>query len=220
MKLAPGGRDEGVDPATAAVTPLLARAGAGDPRAASELLPLVYQQLRALAAAKLRHERPGPGQPEQTLQATALVHEAFLRVVGGGDGGAVAPDWDGRWHFFAAAAEAMRRILVEAARRRGRVKRGSGRRRVDLDGTEPAAVLTVDDPPDELLALEVALIRLEEAHPEKARLVKLRYFAGLTIEQAAQALAVSVPTANRHWAFARAWLYHHISGAAPAPDGD
>jgi RNA polymerase sigma factor (TIGR02999 family) len=205
--------------AAAAVTPVLARAEAGDPRAAADLLPLVYDQLRALAAAKLRRERVGDGRPEQTLQATALVHEAYLRVVAGGGGGgaaAAAADWDGRWHFFGAAAEAMRRILVEAARSRGRAKRGGGRRRVSMDGVDPGAELTVDNPPDELLAVDEALGRLETVHPQKAQLVKLRYFAGLTIEQAAAAMGVSVPTANRHWAFARAWLYHHISAAAAA----
>jgi RNA polymerase sigma factor (TIGR02999 family) len=214
MDVSDGGHDwDGA----AAVTPLLDRAAAGDPRAAAELLPLVYEQLRALAGRRMRSERP-----DQTLQATALVHEAFLRVVGGDDGRTRPPDWDGRWHFFAAAAEAMRRILVETARRRGRLKRGGALRRVSLDGVDPGAELTVDDPPDELLALNGALAKLEAAHPAKARLVKLRYFAGLTIEQAAQAMGVSVPTANRHWAFARAWLYHHVSAAAdsPPPEAD
>jgi RNA polymerase sigma factor (TIGR02999 family) len=208
------GSEPSSDAAATAVTQLLDRAGAGDPRAAAELLPLVYEQLRALAKRRMGRERP-----DQTLQATALVHEAFLRLVGPDAERAEAASWDGRWHFFAAAAEAMRRILVEATRRRGRIKRGGGLRRVDLDGLEPGAALTVDDPPDELLALDAALDQLTAKHPAKARLVQLRYFAGLTIEQAAQAMGVSVPTANRHWAFARAWLYHHMSAGGQPRDG-
>ena len=187
------------DPACAAtVTRLLNEAGGGDPRAAASLLPLVYDQLRALAKSRMRHERP-----DQTLQATALVHEAFVRLV---DTTSIQ-NWDGRWHFFAAAAEAMRRILVDNARRRGRMKRGGGMKRVELD---PAA-LTVDQPPDDLAALDEALAKFAETHPEKAQLVKLRYFAGLTIEEAAQALGIGTSTADRHWAFARAWLYRQMS---------
>jgi RNA polymerase sigma factor (TIGR02999 family) len=179
------------------VTRLINEAGAGNPRAAASLLPLVYDQLRALAKRRMRSERP-----DQTLQATALVHEAYLRLV---DATSVR-NWDGRWHFYAAAAEAMRRILVENVRRRGRLKRGGGVQRVELDPAE----LTVDAPPDEIVALDEALAKLAEQHPEKAQLVKLRYFAGLTIEEAAAALGIGTSTADRHWAFARAWLYRQM----------
>jgi RNA polymerase sigma factor (TIGR02999 family) len=187
----------------AKVTTLLNEAGAGDGRAAAELLPLVYEQLRALAGRKMCSERS-----DQTLQATALVHEAYLRLV---DTTKVQL-WESRWHFFAAAAESMRRILVDHARRRGRIKRGGEMHRVDLDNIE----LTVNDPPDELIALDEALSRLAETHPQKAQLVNLRYFGGLTHEEAAQALGVSVSTADRHWAYARAWLYRHMSAGAGA----
>jgi len=182
----------------AAVTRLLNEASSGDAQAAANLLPLVYQQLRALAARKMQQERP-----DQTLQATALVHEAYLRLV---DQSNPVP-WDGRWHFFAAAAEAMRRILVDNARRKGRLKRGGGAQRVSLDKTE----LTIDDPPENLLALDEALADLTQKHPQKAQLVKLRYFAWLTMEEAAQALEISVATAGRNWAYARAWLYARIT---------
>ena len=147
--------------------------------------------------------------PDQTLQATSLVHEAYVRLVDA----AKVQRWDSRWHFFAAAAEAMRRILVDNARRRGRLKRGGGHRRVDLE----TLALTVNDPPDQLVALDEALTGLAEEHPEKARLVNLRYFGGLTHAEAAQAIGVSVSTADRHWAFARAWLYRHMADVA-APD--
>ena len=187
----------------AAVTRLVNEAGAGDPRAAADLLPLVYERLRALAGRKMRNERP-----DQTLQATSLVHEAYVRLVDA----ARVQRWESRWHFFAAAAEAMRRILVEDARRKGRLKRGGGQRRVDLE----TLALTVNDPPGELVALDEALTRLAEEHPAKARLVNLRYFGGLTHEEAAQAIGVSLSTADRHWAFARAWLYRHMSDAATA----
>ena len=193
------GAENGGDLASAAkVTTLLNGVGAGDGRAAAELLPLVYEQLRALAGRKMRSERA-----EQTLQATALVHEAYLRLV---DTTKVQL-WESRWHFFAAAAESMRRILVDHARRRGRIKRGGELRRVDLDRVE----LTVSDPPDELVALDEALNRLAEKHPQKAQLVNLRYFGGLTHEETAQALGISISTADRHWAYARAWLYRHMS---------
>ena len=154
----------------------------------------------------MRQERP-----DQTLQATALVHEAYLRLV---DTTKVQL-WESRWHFFAAAAESMRRILVDNARRRGRLKRGGELKRIDLDTLE----LTVDDPPDELIALDEALIKLAEEQPQKAQLVNLRYFGGLTHEEAAQAMGISVSTADRHWAFARAWLYRRMAaeeGRTPA----
>jgi RNA polymerase sigma factor (TIGR02999 family) len=182
----------------AKVTSLLNEAAAGDPRASADLLPLVYEQLRALAARKMRQE-----QPDQTLQATALVHEAYLRLV---DTTKVQL-WDSRWQFFAAAAECMRRILVDNARSRSRLKRGGDMDRVDLDSLE----LTLHDPPDRLLALDEALKRLAEENPERARLVNLRYFGGLTHEEAARAMGVSVSTADRHWAYARAWLYRHLA---------
>ena len=162
-------------------------------------MPLVYEELRRLARQKMGQERAG-----HTLQATALVHEAYLRLV---DGNTVK-SWEGRWHFFGAAAEAMRRILVDQARRRGRVKRGGGaaRHRIGLEDLE----LTVNEPPQELLAVDDGLTALAAQHPEKAQLVKLRYFAGLTIEEAAEATGISVATANRHWAYARAWLFRYL----------
>ena len=180
----------------------------GEPRPARELLPLVYDELRRLAAQRLAREAPG-----QTLQATALVHEAYLRLVG------VDPDkpWDGRGHFVAAAAEAMRRILVESARRRGRLKRGGDRDRVDLDASQPVAPETDDD----LLALDEALERLAKKDPVKAELVQLRVFAGLTLGQAAEILGLSTSTADRYWAYARAWLRVEIAGrdaTGPGPN--
>src|SRR5947207_6508159 len=186
------------DACAAKVTTLLNEAGAGDSKASADLLPLVYEQLRALAARKMRQERP-----DQTLQATALVHEAYLRLVDT----TKTQLWESRWHFFAAAAESMRRILVENARRKGRIKRGGDLNRVDLDKLE----VTVDDPPDELIALDEALIKLAQLQPEKAKLVNLRYFGGLTHEEAAQALGISTSTADRHWAYARAWLYRRMA---------
>jgi RNA polymerase sigma factor (TIGR02999 family) len=166
---------------------------------ARELLPLVYDELRRLAAQRMAREAPG-----QTLQATALVHEAYLRVVGGD------PDrpWDGSGHFFAAAAEAMRRILVENARRRSRLKRGGDRARISLDVAEPAAPETDDD----LLALDEALLRLARKDAVKAELVQLRVFGGLTLAQAAEVLGLSTSTADRYWAYARAWLRVEIAG--------
>jgi RNA polymerase sigma factor (TIGR02999 family) len=185
------------EPSTGTVTRLLNDAGAGDAHAAASLLPLVYKQLRALAARRMRQERP-----DHTLQATALVHEAYLQLVDEAD----IRRWDDRWHFFAAAAEAMRRILIDKARRRGSLKRGGRARRVSLEQME----VTVDDPPDDLLALDDALTQFAETHPEKAQLVKLRYFAGLTMEEAAQAMGMSARTARRNWAYARAWLFSRI----------
>lgn len=202
---ASGNQVGGGEPVGAAeITRLIHDAGAGDPRAAAELLPLVYAQLRALADRRMRRENPG-----QTLQATALVHEAYLRIVEEAAGAGAGKAWAGRWQFFAAAAEAMRRILVEAARRRASLKRGGEHRRLSLDA---AADVTVDEPPDDLLALDEALAELARLHPEQAELVKLRYFAGLTTEQAAEAMGMSVRTAGRVWAYARAWLYAKISG--------
>jgi RNA polymerase sigma factor (TIGR02999 family) len=187
-----------------AVTRLLNHVGNGDPLAAAELLPLVYEQLRALAARKMQQEGS-----EQTLQATALVHEAYLRLVDT----TKVQHWDNKWHFFAAAAESMRRILIENARRRGRIKRGGGYGRVELDTLE----LTANGPDDNLLALDEALTKLAEEHPEKARLVNLRYFGGLTLQEAAQAMEMSGTTAGRHWAYARAWLYRHMSSDESQP---
>ncbi|HZN34409.1 MAG TPA: ECF-type sigma factor [Pirellulaceae bacterium] len=188
-----------------AVTQLLDAAAAGDPAAAAQLLPLVYNELRTLAAARMAAERS-----DHTLSATALVHEAYLRLVArpGGEAGGEVLAWNSRGHFFAAAAEAMRRILVESARRKGRLRHGGGRRRLDL---EQVAVLH-DDQNDELLALDEALGRLDAEEPETAAVVKLRYFAGLTTEQAAAALDISLRTANRHWAYARAWLFQALGG--------
>jgi len=183
------------------VTRILSAIEQGDPKAAEQLLPLVYEELRRLAARKLAHEKPG-----QTLQATALVHEAYLRLVGSGEG----PGWDSRGHFFAAAAEAMRRILVERARRRGRHKRGGGRRRepIELDA------LDAGGPPEELLALDEALRDFALHDPTKARLVELRFFAGLTTAQAAEFLGISPSTADRAWRYARAWLYDTMAADA------
>jgi len=181
------------------VTQILSAIEAGDPNAAAELLPLFYDELRKLAAARLAEEKPG-----QTLQATALVHEAYLRLVGGSQ----PQDWSGRGHFFAAAAEAMRRILVEAARRKKTLKRGGERARVELE-----EVAASEGRFDELLAVSDALTDLERADHRKAALVKLRYFTGLTLEEAARALGMSRATADRHWGYAKAWLYRRIAGA-------
>jgi RNA polymerase sigma factor (TIGR02999 family) len=175
------------------VTQILSAIGAGDPKAAAELLPLVYDELRKLAAARLAGEKPG-----QTLQPTALVHEAYLRLVSGQPDG-----WAGRGHFFAAAAEAMRRILVNRARDKGRLKRGGGRRREELVALVDAA----DASPDDLLDLNDAIAGLAGAYPRCAELVKLRFFAGLDLDEAARALGVSRSTADREWRFARAWLF-------------
>jgi RNA polymerase sigma factor (TIGR02999 family) len=179
------------------VTQILSRIEVGDPGATDELLPLVYEELRRLAAQRLAHEKPG-----QTLQATALVHEAYVRLIGG----PTNQHWNGRGHFFAAAAEAMRRILVDQARRKHRVRHGGELRRIDFDSE-----LQISDEADEnLLALDEALQRLASEEPEAAEVVKLRYFAGLTIEEVASALGISVRTVNRHWAYARAWLFRQL----------
>jgi len=179
------------------VTQILSEIELGDPAAAERLLPLVYNELRKLASAKLANERPG-----QTLQATALVHEAYLRLVGNEK----VQNWESRGHFFGAAAEAMRRILVENARRRARGKHGGERVREDLEPAEIAAPEVGED----LLALDEALDRLAQHDPQSAELVKLRYFAGLTIPQAAEILGVSPRKADFLWSFARAWLRREI----------
>lgn len=186
------------------VTRILIAIEGGDPSAAGQLLPLVYDELRKLAAQRLAHETPG-----QTLQPTALVHEAYLRLIGEGEG----PHWDNRGHFFAAAAEAMRRILVESARRKKRVKHGGGLQRVDLDDPD----VPVRPPPEEILALDDALTRLAREDPDAAQMVQLHFFAGLSIERAADALGVSRATAYRQWSFARAWLRCALGGAGDEP---
>jgi RNA polymerase sigma factor (TIGR02999 family) len=177
----------------------------GDPQAAERLLPLVYDALRRLASRRLEREAPG-----QTLEATALVHEAYMRLIGGDPG----RRWDGRGHFFAAVAEAMRRVLVDRARDRRRLKRGGAWGRVDLDlGSVP-----VDGPGDDLIDLDEALTDLGREDPLCARLVALRFFAGLTQADAAEVLGLARRTADRHWAYARAWLYERLRrGAAPSP---
>jgi RNA polymerase sigma factor (TIGR02999 family) len=187
------------------VTRILCAIEQGDPSAAEQLLPLVYDELRRLAAQKLAHEQPG-----QTLQATALVHEAYLRLVDVDR----APRWDSRAHFFAAAAEAMRRILIDQARRRQRPKHGGGRTRISLD-----EAVCLRETPEDLLALDEVLQQLAREEPAKAELVKLHYFAGLSLEEAGRALGVSHRTAKRHWAYARAWLYAALRDA-PAPPAD
>lgn len=175
----------------------------GDPQAADQLLPLVYDELRKLAAAWLAHEKPG-----QTLQATALVHDAYLRLVDVD----YAQRFNSRGHFFAAAAESMRRILVENARRRGRIKRGGGLQRVELNADQ----IALDMPAEQMLLLDEALNRLAHRDAQTARLVELHCFAGLSIEQAAATLGLSSRTAYRDWNFAQAWLYREIQGLEPA----
>jgi RNA polymerase sigma factor (TIGR02999 family) len=188
------------------VTRLLDAAAAGDRRAAAELLPLVYDELRKLAAARMSAKAPG-----HTLDATALVHEAYLRLAR--EPGAAGPRWAGRGQFFAAAAEAMRRILVESARRKGRLHHRGDRDRVGLDGHD----VPVRPPPEEILALDDALTRLAAEHPAAARVVELHFFAGLPVEDAADALGVSRATAYRLWSYARAWLRCAVGGEdAPA----
>jgi RNA polymerase sigma factor (sigma-70 family) len=203
------------------VTRILSHIESGDPSAAEQLLPLVYDELRQLAKARLAQEKPG-----QTLQATALVHEAYLRLVGkpegnrqsevGGESGSpnschLPPDsWNSRGHFFAAAAEAMRRILIDQARRKVSLKHGGNRERQDIEQVEIAA----PEPSLDLLALDAALERFGRLDPQKAELVKLRYFAGLTIPQTAAALGISATTADRHWAYARAWLHAELARGA------
>ncbi len=180
------------------VTQILSAIDQGDSRAADRLLPLVYDELRLLAAQRLSSEKPG-----QTLQATALVHEAYIRLVDTEK----AQNWSSRGHFFGAAAEAMRRILVDRARRKQRPKHGGGRRRLELDSAFPAN----DATPEALLAIDEALGQLQREFPEKARLVTLRYYAGCSLEQAANAMGISPATAKRHWAYARAYLYSELT---------
>jgi RNA polymerase sigma factor (sigma-70 family) len=208
------------------VTRILSQIEQGDPQAAEKLLPLVYDELRKLATAKLAQEKPG-----QTLQATALVHEAYLRLIGpearnqkpgtSEDGAQTQPalgcrplapaSFNSRGHFFASAAEAMRRIIVEQARHRSRLKRGGQRQRVDLD-----SACAIQEPPDlDILALDEALTKLAAIEPIKAELVKLRFFAGLTMPQAAEALGVSLATVERYWTFAKAWLYSELADKPP-----
>jgi RNA polymerase sigma factor (TIGR02999 family) len=182
------------------VTRILSAIQDGDPRAGEQLLPLVYDELRRLAAQKLAQEAPG-----QTLQATALVHEAYLRLVDAEK----SKDWNSRGHFFAAAAEAMRRILIENARRKKRLKHGGDRQRVEIE----LAGLPTRMSSDELLALDEALEKLRQNDPVKAQLVTLRYFGGMTIEQASEVLNISRVTAHRYWIYARAWLHRQITAA-------
>jgi RNA polymerase sigma factor (sigma-70 family) len=214
------------------VTRILSQIDAGDPKAAEQLLPLVYDELRKLAAAKLAQEKPG-----QTLQATALVHEAYLRLVGEPEGGkegrregegsqnqhpSVSPSFhlsvpafNSRAHFFAAAAEAMRRILIQSARRRNAQKRGGQWERIELD----PALLPADQRHEKLLALDEALVRLQSEHPDKAQLLKLRFFAGMTNQEAAGVMGISSTTADRHWAYARAWLQREIASGSSEQGG-
>ncbi len=193
------------DPTMNDVTLLLEAMHRGEQQASEQLLPLVYDELRKLAAQRLQNERPG-----QTLQATALVHEAFMRLVDVEH----QQQWNSRGHFFSAAAEAMRRILVESARRKRRLKRGGDLQRQELEADQIEAPARKHD----LLALDEALEQLAVEDPAKCELVKLRFFAGLTIEQAAEILGISTSTAERHWAFARAWLYRQIADEDTAPE--
>lgn len=179
------------------VTQMLRAASDGDPRAAADLLPLIYDELRKLAQARMAKTPPG-----NTLQPTALVHEAYLRLIGSDD-----PSWHSRGHFFAAAAQAMRQILVDQARRKASLKRGGGHKRVALEEVE----LTIEPPAEDMLPLDEALVQLEKADPRKGQIVMLRYFAGLTNEETAATLGVSVPTVERDWRFSRAFLFTVLS---------
>jgi RNA polymerase sigma factor (TIGR02999 family) len=189
------------------VTRILSAIEQGDPHAAAQLLPLVYDELRKLAAQKMAQEAPG-----QTFQATALVHEAYLRLVDVEE----AQHWNSRGHFFAAAAEAMRRILIEQARRKRRPKHGGDRRRIDLDDAQSVA----EAPCDDLLALDEALSRLEATDPLAAQVVKLRFFTGLSMPETAEALGVSLRTAERNWTYARTWLHRELSRDNPTDAHD
>jgi RNA polymerase sigma factor (TIGR02999 family) len=187
------------------VTRILSAIEQGDPHAAEQLLPLVYEELRNLAAHKLAREKPG-----QTLQATALVHEAYIRLLGSEN----ASHWNSRGHFFAAAAEAMRRILVENARQKGRIRHGGGRRRVELD----EVCFVAAAPNEDVLALDEALTRLATLDPVRAELVKLRFFAGLTMPEAAALMGISLTTAERYWTFVRTWLYAELAEDEPTAE--
>ncbi len=182
------------------VTRILSTIERGDAKATDELLPLVYEELRRLAAQKMANEKPG-----QTLQATALVHEAYIRLVG-----SESRSWNSRTHFFCAAAEAMRRILIENARRKRRLKRGGGQEKVSLDDVD----IAVKEPAEDIVALDEALQKLALEDPTKANLVKLRYFAGLTTKQAAKMLDISQATAERYWSYARVWLFYELKKGA------
>ncbi|RJP41954.1 MAG: sigma-70 family RNA polymerase sigma factor [Phycisphaerales bacterium] len=182
----------------APLTRVLERASAGDRQAAAELFPLVYDELRKLARSRMANQPPGA-----TLQPTALVHEAYLKLVGGGD-----PGWDSRAHFFGAAAQAMRHILVDQARRKASLKRGGDRKRVDGDAIE----LTIEPIGEDILALDEALTELEQQDERKTRIVMLHYFGGLTFEETAAALGISVPTVQREWRFTRSWLFARLGG--------
>jgi RNA polymerase sigma factor (TIGR02999 family) len=209
--------DSGAD-----VTQILNRIEHGEAQAAGDLLPLVYDELRKLAAARMASERPG-----QTLDATSLVHEAYLRLVND-PGGAPGQHWQGRRHFFAAAAEAMRRILIDRARAKRAAKRGGGAGHAAPGGRAKGAnrlsldvvTLTVDAVPDEVLDLDDALTRFTQLDPLKAELVKLRFFGGLSMDQAAHTLGIGTSTADRYWAYARAWLYNAMSGSAEGGSAD
>jgi RNA polymerase sigma factor (TIGR02999 family) len=190
------------------VTRILSAIEQGDPSAAEQLLPLVYDELRRLAAQRLSGEGPG-----HTLQPTALVHEAYLKLVGPNP----QQPWNGSVHFFAAAAEAMRRILIDHARRKHRARRGGGVQRVAVDDLDDIEQITSSGGADDLLALDEALGQLAAGDPRKAELVRLRYFAGLTVDQAAKLLGISRATADRHWAFARAWLYDAMTRGQQNP---
>ena len=195
-----GKYDHSDDDPALSVTRILHASAAGDPKATARLLPMVYEQLRRLARQKMRQERSG-----HTLQATALVHEAYLRIVGPhADGRNIS--WDGQAHFFAAAAEAMRRILIDNARRKLTLKHGGGSEQVELTEDD----LAVEGPSGDILALDEALEKLDREDSIKAQLVKLRYFAGLTLEEAGRMLDLSPATADRYWAFARAWLFREL----------
>jgi RNA polymerase sigma factor (TIGR02999 family) len=187
------------------ITRILSAIEQGEAGAAEQLLPLVYDELRKLAAHRMAQEKPG-----QTLQATALVHEAYLRLVGD----SIGMQWNSRGHFFGAAAEAMRRILIMNARRRNAEKRGAGRRRIELD----PVLLPAGERDDRLLALNEALTELEQEHPERAHIVKLRFFAGLTNAEAAAAMGISGTTADRYWAYARAWLQRRMAADGECPE--
>ena len=188
------------------VTRILSAIEQGDGHAAEELFPLVYDELRRVAASKMAQEKPG-----QTLQATALVHEAYLRLVGGDK----TQHWESRRYFFSAAAEAMRRILVESARRKARLKHGGTHRRIDLD----EAVSMADSPSEDLLGLHEALSKLAVEEPDKVEIVMLRYFAGCSLKETANLLEISPATAKRHWAYARAWLFAELNDSNDPPRG-